>query len=76
MDLTENKEKIKEFQERAKELVAQMTLEEKVYQMVHGQQPSTGWASRHITGGTKRFTVWQEPAPNRISPGNRSVGYF
>ena len=36
MDLTQNKEKIKEFQERAKELVAQMTLEEKVSQMVHG----------------------------------------
>ncbi len=36
MELVRNEEKINEFRERAKELVAQMTLEEKAFQMLHG----------------------------------------
>ena len=36
MELVRNEAKIKEFRERAKELVAQMTLEEKAFQMLHG----------------------------------------
>lgn len=35
MELTENKEKLKEFRERAEKLVAQMTLEEKVGQTLY-----------------------------------------
>ena len=53
MDLTQNKEKIKEFQERAKELVAQMTLEEKVSQMVHG-------AAAVDRLGIKAYNWWNE----------------
>lgn len=33
--LSENKEKINEYKKRAKDIVAQMTLEEKVFQMIH-----------------------------------------
>ena len=35
MELNENKQKLREYRERAKELVAQMTLEEKVEQTLH-----------------------------------------
>lgn len=35
MELNENKEKLREYRERAKALVAQMTLEEKVEQTLH-----------------------------------------
>ena len=35
MDIVENQGKIREYRERARELVAQMTLEEKVEQTVH-----------------------------------------
>ena len=36
MELVRNKEKIEKFRERAKELVSQMTLEEKAFQMLNG----------------------------------------
>lgn len=39
MDLAKNKEKISEYRRRAENLVAQMTLEEKVMQTVH-QSPA------------------------------------
>jgi len=35
MELVKNQEKIKKIKERAKALVEEMTLEEKVFQMVH-----------------------------------------
>lgn len=35
MEITENREKLQEFRERARALVAQMTLEEKVEQTVN-----------------------------------------
>ncbi len=36
MELVRNEEKMKAFRERARELVSQMTLEEKAFQMMHG----------------------------------------
>ena len=35
MEIVENRDRVKKFRERARELVAQMTLEEKVEQTVH-----------------------------------------
>ena len=66
MDLTENKEKIKEFQERAKELVAQMTLEEKVSQMVHG-------AAAVDRLGIKAYNWWNEALHGVARAGTATV---
>ena len=66
MDLTQNKEKIKEFQERAKELVAQMTLEEKVSQMVHG-------AAAVDRLGIKAYNWWNEALHGVARAGTATV---
>ena len=53
MELVKNQEKIKKIKERAKALVEEMTLEEKVFQMVH-TAPAIG--RLHI----KSYNWWNE----------------
>ncbi len=53
MELVRNEEKNKKFRERAKELVAQMTLEEKAFQMLHG-------APAIDRLGIKAYNWWNE----------------
>lgn len=53
MELVRNEEKNKAFRERAKELVAQMTLEEKAFQMLHG-------APAIDRLGIKAYNWWNE----------------
>ena len=53
MELVRNQEKIKKIKERAKALVEEMTLEEKVFQMVH-TAPAIG--RLHI----KSYNWWNE----------------
>ena len=53
MELVRNEAKNAEFEKRARELVAQMTLEEKAFQMMHGAP-----AIERL--GMRRFTVWRE----------------
>lgn len=53
MELVRNEEKNKNFRERAKELVAQMTLEEKAFQMLHG-------APAIDRLGIKAYNWWNE----------------
>ncbi|MBQ9927868.1 MAG: glycoside hydrolase family 3 C-terminal domain-containing protein [Lachnospiraceae bacterium] len=53
MEIVRNQEKIKQFSERAKELVAQMTLEEKAFQMLHGAP-----AVERL--GIKAYNWWNE----------------
>ena len=53
MELVKNKEKLNDFRERAKALVAQMTLEEKALQMLHG-------AAAIERLGIKSYNWWNE----------------
>lgn len=53
MDIVRNKEKIAEFRKRAAELVAQMTLEEKVSQTLN-------WAPGIDRLGIKKYNWWNE----------------
>ncbi|MBE5951133.1 MAG: glycoside hydrolase family 3 protein [Lachnospiraceae bacterium] len=53
MELVRNKEKISEYRKRAKELVAQMTLEEKVEQTLN-------WAPAIERLGIKKYNWWNE----------------
>ena len=53
MELVRNKEKIRAFEERARALVAEMTLEEKAFQMVHGAP-----AIERL--GIKAYNWWNE----------------
>lgn len=53
MEITENREKIQEFRERARQLVAQMTLEEKVEQTLHSAP-----AVERL--GIKAYNWWNE----------------
>ncbi len=53
MELVRNEAKNKEFKERARELVAQMTLEEKAFQMMHGAP-----AIERL--GIKAYNWWNE----------------
>ena len=53
MELVRDKEKIAKFRERAKALVAQMTLEEKALQMLHG-------AAANERLGIKSYNWWNE----------------
>lgn len=53
MELVRNEEKNKAFRERAKELVSQMTLEEKAFQMMHGAP-----AIERL--GIKAYNWWNE----------------
>ena len=53
VELVRNKEKIAEYRKRAKELVAQMTLEEKVEQTLN-------WAPAIERLGIKKYNWWNE----------------
>lgn len=53
MEITENQNKVKEYRERARKLVAQMTLEEKVEQTLHSAP-----AIEHL--GVKAYNWWNE----------------
>jgi len=53
MDIVKNKEKVNEYRARAKELVAQMTLEEKVEQTLN-------WAPAIDRLGIKAYNWWNE----------------
>ena len=53
MEIAKNKEKIKQYRERAKELVAKMTLEEKVSQTLN-------WAPAIDRLGIKAYNWWNE----------------
>ena len=53
MELVKDKAKVEKFRERAKELVAQMTLEEKALQMLHG-------AAAIERLGIKSYNWWNE----------------
>ena len=53
MDLVRNEKKIAEYEKRARELVAQMTLEEKAFQTIHG-------AAAIERLGIKAYNWWNE----------------
>ena len=53
MEIVRNKEKIAEFRRRAEELVAQMTLQEKVEQTLN-------WAPEIERLGIKKYNWWNE----------------
>ena len=66
MDLTKNREKTQEYRRRAKELVAQMTLDEKVMQTVH-QSP----AIERL--GIKAYNWWNEALHGVARAGTATV---
>ncbi len=73
MELVRNEVKNAEFEERARSLVAQMTLEEKAFQMVHGAP-----AIERL--GIKAYNWWNEALHGvangyRFSAGNFACGY-
>lgn len=53
MEIVKNEQKVNEYRERAKELVAQMTLEEKVSQTLN-------WAPAVERLGIKAYNWWNE----------------
>ena len=59
----------KETREYAKQLVSQMTLEEKMSQMVYQSPAIERLGIPHTTGGMKRCTAWQSWRGNGISAG-------
>jgi beta-glucosidase len=56
------------IEKRVDDLVARMTLEEKASQMVNAARPSSGWAFRLMTGGTRRCTAWRAPVTATVFP--------
>ena len=66
MELVRNKEKTAEYRRRAQELVAQMTLEEKVMQTVH-QSPAIGRL------GIKAYNWWNEALHGVARAGTATV---
>lgn len=66
MELNENKEKLREYRERAKALVAQMTLEEKVEQTLH-RSP----AIERL--GVKKYNWWNEALHGVARAGTATV---
>ena len=58
MEIVENRDRVKKFRERARELVAQMTLEEKVEQTVH-------YAPAVERLGLKAYNWWNVPLHKR-----------
>ncbi|MBO5031041.1 MAG: glycoside hydrolase family 3 C-terminal domain-containing protein [Lachnospiraceae bacterium] len=66
MELNENKEKLKEYRERAKALVAQMTLEEKVAQTLH-KSPEIERL------GVKKYNWWNEALHGVARAGTATV---
>lgn len=55
-------------EERAKETIKQMTLEEKVSQLVYKSALLSVWEYRLIIGGMNVCTVWPGAAPQRYFP--------
>ena len=72
MELNANKQKLKEYRERAKALVAQMTLEEKVAQTLHKSPAIERLGIKNIIGGMKR--LWCSTCRHSycFSAGNRN----
>jgi len=66
MELNENKEKLREYRERAKALVAQMTLEEKVEQTLH-RSPAVERL------GIKKYNWWNEALHGVARAGTATV---
>lgn len=66
MELNENREKLREYRERAKALVAQMTLEEKVEQTLH-QSPAVERL------GIKAYNWWNEALHGVARAGTATV---
>lgn len=66
MELVRNEEKIKTFRQRARELVSQMTLEEKAFQMVHGAP-----AIERL--GVKAYNWWNEALHGVARAGTATV---
>lgn len=66
MDLNENREKLREYRERAKALVAQMTLEEKVEQTLH-RSPAVDRL------GIPRYNWWNEALHGVARAGTATV---
>ena len=46
------------LEQRVRDLMGRMTLEEKISQMVYDRRPSPASGSRNTTGGTRASTVW------------------
>ena len=70
MELVQNKELTAAYRRRAEELVAQMTLEEKVMQTMLDcimLRRSNGLAARRTTGGVRRCTAWRARAQRPFS---------
>ena len=66
MELNENKEKLREYRQRAKALVAQMTLEEKVEQTLH-RSPAVERL------GIKKYNWWNEALHGVARAGTATV---
>ena len=66
MELVRDEAKMKEFEDRARELVAQMTLEEKAFQMVHGAP-----AIKRL--GIKAYNWWNEALHGVARAGTATV---
>ena len=64
MELVRNEAKNAEFEKRARELVAQMTLEEKAFQMMHGAP-----AIERL--GIKAYNWWNEALHGVARAGDR-----
>lgn len=71
MKRTKNPAKEAEYRKRAADLVAQMTLHEKVSQMLSWAPRSSVWASPLTTGGARASTVSAARALPPSSPGHR-----
>ena len=56
------------FEERAKDLVSRMTLDEKASQLTYHSAAVERLGFLPTIGGTRRFTGWPAPAPLRSSP--------
>ncbi len=63
MELVQNRNKIEEYRKRAEDLVAQMTLSEKVAQTMHQTPASAAWR------GACRYS-------DNLPTGDRNGGYF
>ena len=87
MELTENKEKLKEFRERAEKLVALMTLEEKVGQTLYNAPAierlgirAYNWWNEALHGAARagiatvfpRPSVLRQPLTRILSNGSRT----
>ena len=75
-DLVHNKERLKQFRERAKKLIGQMTLEEKVYQTLYNAPAierlgiaSYNWWNEALHGVARAGTAYRRcPRRGRARP--------